>query len=123
MQDDLDNKLINDYPSLYRNQAFENYGFACGQGWFTIINTISKLLSHDKTIKVQQVKEKLGGLSYHYEGGDDYESGVTMIAELISKATCEICGAPGARYNDRFIQFVSKIDTNALYSDEYRFKV
>ncbi len=103
MQDDLENKLISDYPSLYSSQPFTDYGFACGPGWFTIIDTISELLSHDKTIKVSQVKEKLGGLRYHFDGGDDYASGVSMIAEMISMGTCETCGSPGARYKDRWI--------------------
>jgi hypothetical protein len=104
MTEDLEEKLYRDYPSLYRNrqQTLMFDGFACGDGWFTLIDTVSFLLSkHDQTIRVEQVKEKLGKLDFYIQNGDKYSAGTTMLAYMISQVTCEICGAPGARYEPK----------------------
>lgn len=101
MTEDLEEKLYRDYPSLYRNhqQTLMVEGFACGDGWFVLIDTMSFLLSkHDQKIKAEQVKEKLGKLDFYIQNGNNYSTGITMLAYMISQVTCEICGAPGARY-------------------------
>lgn len=101
MRDDLEEKLYRDYPSLYRNrqQTLMFDGFACGDGWCMLIDTMSFLLSkHDQKIRAEQVKEKLGALNFYVQFGDKYSTGITMLAYTISQVTCEICGAPGARY-------------------------
>lgn len=39
-----------------------------------------------------QVKEKFGTLRFYYNGGDEYISGLTAMAEAMSARTCESCG-------------------------------
>jgi hypothetical protein len=46
-------------------------------------------------VVAEQVKEKLGGLSFYYRGGDEYISGLVSMAQSMSYVTCEICGSPG----------------------------
>ena len=46
-------------------------------------------------VTVNQVKEKFGTLRFYYSGGDDYIDGLVAMAESMSAATCEECGAPG----------------------------
>lgn len=41
-----------------------------------------------------QVKEKFGTLRFYYDGGDEYISGLTSMAEAMSARTCEVCGIP-----------------------------
>ena len=42
-----------------------------------------------------QVKEKFGTLRFYYDGGDDYISGLSAMAESMSGRTCEVCGNMG----------------------------
>lgn len=42
-----------------------------------------------------QVKEKFGTLRFYTNGGDEYIYGAISMAEALSAATCETCGAPG----------------------------
>lgn len=46
-------------------------------------------------VTVNQVKEKFGTLRFYYSGGDAYIDGLVAMAESMSAATCEECGAPG----------------------------
>lgn len=43
--------------------------------------------------RVDQVKEKFGGLRFYYHGGDDEISGMVRLAESLSYRTCEYCGS------------------------------
>jgi hypothetical protein len=45
-----------------------------------------------------QVKEKFGGLRFYYNGGDEYIRGAVDMAEMLSLATCDVCGDRG-HYN------------------------
>ena len=46
-------------------------------------------------LEAVQVKEKLGGLRFYADGGDDFTRGAIALAEALSFRTCETCGAPG----------------------------
>lgn len=46
-------------------------------------------------IRVQQIKEKFGGLRFYYEGGDREVSGMVTMAEAWAARTCETCGDRG----------------------------
>lgn len=105
MKAELDEKLCHAYPSLYRDRhgdlqkTLMHWGFGCGSGWYALIDTISTLLSrHNRNCTAVQVKEKLGSLRFYYKSGDDYIRGIVQMAEHLSAATCEECGAPGAFY-------------------------
>jgi len=44
------------------------------------------------TFRVDQIKEKFGGLRFYYSGGDDYIDGMVSMAESMSYTICESCG-------------------------------
>jgi hypothetical protein len=46
-------------------------------------------------VTIDQIKEKLGGLSFYYSGGDDQIQGMVSFAELLSHTTCELTGGKG----------------------------
>lgn len=45
------------------------------------------------SIRVDQVKEKFGGLRFYYHGGDKEIDGMVRLAEGLSYRTCEFCGS------------------------------
>jgi hypothetical protein len=45
------------------------------------------------TIRIDQIKEKFGGLRFYYSGGDDEISGMVGLAESLSYKICESCGS------------------------------
>jgi hypothetical protein len=116
MKKELQDKLFNDFPTLYRDRALPETvsrmcdGFCCGNGWFDIIYELSKQihefclkhnLTGDNYVRVFQVKQKLGSLSYYLEDVKLQEAIDKELHELIMKATskaavtCEVCGKPG----------------------------
>lgn len=107
MNKKLDEQLCQKYPRLYRGRhstterTLMGRGFECGDGWYTLIDVVSELLTkHDQGIYAVQVKEKFGGLRFYHSGGDNYTLGVEMTAETLSKYICELCGAPGFLNSD-----------------------
>ena len=110
-------KMEETYPLMFDSPYG---GFAIGPGWWTIVeklcfeiqshinwanSTREKLLKenpHNQIIpdpvtqvKVQQIKEKFGGLRFYYDGGDQYIRGLTNFAEIWAENTCDQCGCPG----------------------------
>jgi hypothetical protein len=58
------------------------------------MDAIQFLVKFDKRPKVTilYVKEKFGGLTFHYKGGDEYVHGLVQMATHFSYKTCEFCG-------------------------------
>lgn len=93
--------LLKSYPKLYRNRMY----FACGDGWFEIIDELSKnlepLIEEIEGLDevwmpyVTDVKEKWGTLRFYMSCETDKMSKFIREAELKSKVTCEACGSPG----------------------------
>jgi hypothetical protein len=102
MNKELDERLCQRYPGLYRGRhnpterTLMGRGFECGDGWYTLIEVISDLLTtHNPETYAVQVKEKFGGLRFYHSDRDDYTLGIEMTAGTLSSSICEICGAPG----------------------------
>jgi hypothetical protein len=55
-------------------------------------------------IKVQQIKEKFGGLRFYYDGGDERISGLVDMAESWAAHTCETCGNKGERRHGGWVR-------------------
>jgi len=55
-------------------------------------------------IKVEQIKEKFGGLRFYYQGGDERISGMETMAEIWAGRTCERCGNKGERRSGGWIR-------------------
>jgi hypothetical protein len=100
MREQLENKLKDEFPSLYMPPNIP-YGFECGDGWFTLLRDlsngiISALSDCDGTFYVIQVKEKWGGLRYYTQGVcSDVLTRLIGDSERLSMTVCEVCGSPG----------------------------
>lgn len=116
MKKELDDKLVKDYPNLFRErylspqQTCMYWGFP-GDGWYNLIDGIGKKLKEndleDKVV-ADQVKEKFGGLRFYWHlaeetEGSIYDEAFNRAKEIINKAeeksyiTCEDCGGDGKR--------------------------
>ena len=51
--------------------------------------------SNYSPVRVNQVKEKFGGLRFYWSGGNDVIAGLVAFAEAMSMQICEICGDKG----------------------------
>ena len=80
----------------------EPYGMECNEGWKDIIERTHEKLSHiDPDYKIDQIKEKFGGLRYYYSHSfEDYNDirrkimdDIVTAAEIEASRTCELCGA------------------------------
>lgn len=63
-------------------------------------------------IRVQQIKEKFGGLRFYYDGGNDEISGMVRMAELWAGRTCEECGNKGERRSGGWIRTLCDFHEN-----------
>lgn len=103
MNDGLTKKLFNKYPALYKNSSIGlmEYGFACGDGWYHLIDLLSQLIVLRSTdIKIIQVKEKFGALRVYTkekpkEEHSGFISGLLYMSELLSVVICDVCGKKG----------------------------
>lgn len=76
---------------------------ACGDGWMRIIlDTHKKLLYLDPDYRIDQIKEKFGGLRYYYTPSVKASRIVGQIMDDVVSAaenncyrTCEMCGGSG----------------------------
>lgn len=50
-------------------------------------------------IKIDQIKEKFGGLRFYYSGGDDQVYGMILFAEYLCSKTCEVSGKDGTLHS------------------------
>ena len=56
-----------------------------------------ELTEYVHKVRVEQIKEKFGGLRFYYQGGNDVVSGMVTMAEAWADKTCETCGDKGTR--------------------------
>ena len=99
----LEKKLISDYPKLYQqyNSDTKNifWRFQCGDGWFNIIEDLSKKIEYFNA-SIFRIKSKFGGLRIYFniDDIDDIKNFNELqrfidLAEIESYKTCEKCGA------------------------------
>lgn len=55
-------------------------------------------------IRVEQIKEKFGGLRFYFQGGDSHIDGMVTMAEVWAGRTCEKCGNVGERRGGGWIR-------------------
>ena len=90
-------------------------GFACGKGWWPILEKLCSNIQHHidwknkqlevvPQVTVAQIKEKFGGLRFYYDGGDEQIRGMVQMAEAWADASCEECGSPGKRRDGGWIK-------------------
>ena len=109
MNEKLTQKLIDDFPRLYRggDSTLMRWGFACGDGWFDLVYQLSEeiekeakaagLRGNDENYpQVVQVKEKFGTLSYYMHGfRNEAMNALIQKAGGLSAEICESCGHAG----------------------------
>lgn len=111
MDNNLEKKLVEKYPKLYRDYGGDpretcmTWGFSCGDGWYSIIEELSEKIAEldkDNQVVADQVKEKFAGLRFYYHIEGENNSLFDKVEKLIAKAeaksfkTCERCGKPGS---------------------------
>ena len=106
MRKTLDDLLCERYPLIFaeRNLSMQEscmyWGFACDDGWFTLIDTLcAKLQAHTDLngapqVVATQVKEKYGELRFYVQAADKYQHGMIAFATAMSAQLCEKCGHP-----------------------------
>lgn len=97
------------YPEMFSNPYG---GFAVGEGWWPILESLCGQISHHvkwkneqkekynrgdgcPQVTVEQIKEKYGGLRFYYSGGDATVDGMVRMAESWASRSCEECGNIG----------------------------
>ncbi len=123
MKKELQDKIFEKYPRLYRQKDMDMrqtamcWGISCGDGWYNIIDNLSATIQnrvdwlngegdHDYrndlpedhvrlSVEAVQVKEKYGGLRFYTNQSDSYIDGAISLAENLSYKTCETCGNLG----------------------------
>lgn len=110
MKKELQDALYKKYPKLFvrRNKPITEslmpFGLECGEGWYTLIDTLCYLIqAHvdwkqrtDKDyyqVEFAQIKEKFGSIRIYSSGHDDFIDGAIELVELMSSITCEYCGS------------------------------
>jgi len=116
MKQELDKLLCERYPKMMVNrdkpmqETCMCWGFACGDGWFTLLDQLMGNIQHHldwknkdgevvPQVTLDQVKEKFGTLRFYYTGGDDVIDGMVRMAESMSGVICEGCGNPASTSN------------------------
>lgn len=51
-------------------------------------------------VKIDQIKEKFGGLRFYYSGGDDKVDGMVTFASYLCSKTCEVSGEKGELFSN-----------------------
>lgn len=79
------------------------WGFACGEGWYPLIERLSAdladIIREDGLIRfrAQQVKQKLGELRFYARGGNERTAYRVAQAQMEAAETCEHCGTRSAQ--------------------------
>jgi hypothetical protein len=144
MSPELDKKLCEKYPEIFRDRHGDKmttamcWGFEHGDGWYNILDSMCHLIqaridSDSNYIKwclengttppekipqvvAVQAKEKFGTLRFYYDGGDNIIHGVVAMAEEISGHICEVCGDAGKIRDEGWIRTLC--DKHARQDDD-----
>jgi hypothetical protein len=99
------------FPNLFRE--YPRCGFSLENGWKEIVISLCHVLEYAITrlpeeervqIYCAQVKEKFGSLRFYMTAESPYMSGAIRVAEGLSSKTCRVCGCPGKRRDDGYIE-------------------
>jgi hypothetical protein len=94
-------QLIDKYPDVFIQVSH----LECGDGWFSLINTLSGIIEFEinqlpEEFKTQvyavQIKEKFGSLRFYMSKSIPKIDGAISLAENLSRFICEECGNPGS---------------------------
>lgn len=108
MNNHLEETLIKNHPTLYGNNdkpELANLCFECDDGWFPIIDTLSKLIVEcSAAVRVVCVQKKQARLVLNVVDSppddEEYISGVIKMGAILSEIACETCSSRGEMFND-----------------------
>jgi hypothetical protein len=110
MHKELEEKFRDRWPRWFRD-LYGDYrltcmawGFAHDDGWFDLVWGLCEAieaLGPDEDFKVEQVKEKFGGLRFYVSGGNQAIWKLVWKASSQSHHICEVCGQPGTLRDHR----------------------
>ena len=104
MKAELENKLYEKYPGIFRQKDMSCqetcmcWGISTGDGWYNLIDDLCDKIQKyidvtgKEQVEAMQVKEKFGGLRFYIGGADDIVYNYIYEAESESYKTCEACG-------------------------------
>jgi len=131
MSPELEQKLIEKYPSLFRDkdkpptESLMCFGCACGDGWYDLLDkTFSRIMAIDtkKEVVLVQVKEKWGALRIYFDHPSElYDKVIDILdlAELESIYICENCGSmENVQRNGSWIKYLCKDCAEERYTNE-----
>ena len=109
---ELDNRLLDD------RAPFDERGIECGDGWFDLVDRLSRSceneidtlmaqgVPHEGWPRIAQIKEKFGGLRFYVRGPlpEDLRAQILQVENMESLRTCERCGAPGKLREDPWLR-------------------
>ena len=99
-------EIVKKYPGLFD----KDFVIECGAGWNLIVDELCGKISEylksqrwqlRKYFRVEQVKEKYGGLRFYVNVYMDDVENLIREYEMKSFAVCEVCGQPGELRDDR----------------------
>jgi hypothetical protein len=102
MRKDLEQKLANRWPNWFDldgdpHQTCMSRGFQHGDGWFNLVSRLCEQIEEvvdeqEQPFKVEQVKEKFGGLRFYTNSLNNAIFTLVQTSELESFRICEVCG-------------------------------
>lgn len=101
MNSDLQQKLFEKYPKIFKNANETSLYFSieCDDGWYMLIDKLCYFLqsridnNNHPQITALQVKETFGLLRFYTSGESNFQEGAIRFAEVISSSICEKCGS------------------------------
>ena len=88
----------------FRDMFKQSFGVSTNPGWYPLVEKllldIRALPKDDGLVRINQIKEKFGGLRFYAEvsGSEEYKERVRGMIEQAEKEashTCEFCSEPG----------------------------
>jgi hypothetical protein len=118
MRKDLEQRIVERWHTWFRvdgdvRETLMPLGFAHGDGWFDLVWRLCERLEpvvaagereSGRPFEVLQVKEKFGGLRFYTNFSNEAISALIGTAGIESTHTCEVCGKPGSRRGEEWIE-------------------
>jgi hypothetical protein len=122
LQDNLFEKYPDLFSNRTKSpkESCMSWGCEIGNGWYDLLSAVCwRIFQHEQNISdririrsknnqendqpdldyvpvtFDQIKEKFGGLTIYFSGGDNYITGVIGMAQEMSYKICEVCGNAG----------------------------
>lgn len=88
--------LVDKYPQFFNADEMYRYGFGCGNGWESVIESMLEKLAgfqdNPEGLQIVQIKEKFGGLRVYVNFSTPNIHNLICDAEEEALQTCEKCG-------------------------------